>query len=1576
MFYISGAGTWSFNSMQSPEEIHLIPSASEKVHSGAASSSASWNPDAIDVTLNPNKGRKITTEREKALINRKRIISTTENILKESTLPSIGSGLKDGVLQSNDYQLWQQMKNSFLFEPASVEITTIIPTSLAAPVTTMKSNDIKVENNNDLLIGGSQAPELEIQHELNHFPSFPTKRVPREYLSLQHGNGGQSYHVFSTTASPSLIQSVTHTNNEGLFPPSSTRKIDMLEPEEKSDKLPIIMEVPPELQEGIPDGYELLPIDRITDEYEIIPWKEVKTLLNINISQYPTAPGHLDSGLPVTGSHPEYKTLAPFPSTTYGPPTSPYEEAGYSQDNYLPALHAGYHDVINEVVKPWYVPPPISPDLPNLPTLYYDDLGNIKMIPKPKLPGLIKGHDPHAPPKSIKGLKEYDPRIQKYLHKHSGSNVIHFGSDFGPTPPPTDHSHINGYKVTPKPPIPAFIKNIFHSTSTTPYPTWKEKSTTPKPIYYSTSTTPYSKVKYSTPKPTTVKSLYTPEPSYSTTPHAPPVSFSTTHHPYTSTLYPPKEYTSTIHPPTHHSSTIYPPPPHHHPTHQPSSPYPSIHHPPPTHHPPQVHSSYLHHSSPLPQHHHSTTHHPKVHHTTTLHPPTHLPGISHPSPGYLPPHIHPVTPKPHRKPHALTDISVPVPNYTPSSTTVQFSTVPEKKPEKHFDSASYSLFNFYTTPSPVYKPEEEKQVVKPYHPPHLPHKEPHHEPHIPHHEPHVPHHEPHVPHHEPYVPHHDPHIPHPSPEPHIKVHNEPYHPPKYEIEDPYIKKPYIPSHRPHPTTTVAPYKSSLAPYHTPVPHYPHIQEAVHKPYPSPTPHGHHTPTPLPIEHPHESYHSPKPHIHYKSTPVPYDPYHTPSSHIPKHHPDPYHKPTPPPHYDPYHSPKPHYKEPHQEPHYEPYHHDPYDYHPPKPPSYHEKPHADHLHPYHHGKKPALGYHYHPDHYKVPEASVSHLPSQLQSYLPVGFHSIYNGPGTPPKYPPVPLGEPPSYPPRPYLLGLNQTKEKFEKIKIEDVEALKEALKKAGVGPGSSKKVYLVKEENGETSVQISLPVEDLFEGEDSEFQDRDSQALDLSILARANFSTTPLTTASPETTTETTTKDATPENQSAQLMKFEMNDFWIQMQKLFKPGQILMANKDGVKLNNVLIAKGEKEDTEEDEYDDYAEYEEVKDRSDLKMDLIKLPGSQLDLRDLIRGRKEVAKTQQPVPHQERINIFRSGNSRRTSTQPTPNFQQDPIFNAVPTNRIFVPDERFRFSQTPLFPDARPETDNLLIVTPEPPTTRFTAYPPSNLQTTTNSPQSQEMLQSLRKTLDDLVNKVQGLNDTVIDAMEEKTKEIRKEEPGHQIRPLQIEIASLTKMVHDLKMQKQSQDFMSLFTETQNMIKKQEKKQELQVRQQQEMQQKLQVELEEKLQKQLDQQQEQQREQHMQKQKQLEQQKLQQVQLEKELQILKQLEIQQQKQQQEEQQNAVNPFIVTPQPSVITTTSTTTRPTTRSTEATTPYNWFTSKPTTSTTLRPFPLQTFQSISVLKDSNVNIDSGLVSNNLNKVIFPFYHKVKNLA
>ena len=238
---------------------------------------------------------------------------------------------------------------------------------------------------------------------------------------------------------------------------------------------------------------------------------------------------------------------------------------------------------------------------------------------------------------------------------------------------------------------------------------------------------------------------------------------------------------------------------------------------------------------------------------------------------------------------------------------------------------------------------------------------------------------------------------------------------------------------------------------------------------------HQDPHVVPHHEPHVPYH--EPHIpHHEPHHEPHIPHHEP--HVPHHEPHAPHHEGHVPHPKPPHDP---YQHEHLAP-YTPKHHEPYV----KPPTHHlpKYEHAPHPPPGqltnplgHHPPPPQSyshqSYTYHPEHYLASQGAVSHLPPKLKSFLPVGFHSIYNGPGVPPKYPPVPLGEPPSYPPRPWTLGLNKTE---DKVKVDDIDKLRDALKKAGVGPGSSKKVYLVKEEDGETKVQITVPIDALFEG--------------------------------------------------------------------------------------------------------------------------------------------------------------------------------------------------------------------------------------------------------------------------------------------------------------------------------------------------------------------------------------------------------------------------------------------------------------------------------------------------------------------
>lgn len=144
-------GTWSFNSMNK-QDFDVNTRNSPEKDLSVASSSVSWNPDSIDATANPNKGRKTTTT-EKELSDRiGRMSTTTEkhefriNVIepkppKSQNIKTITQsyqsipGIKDSVLKSDDYQKWLEKKNSFLFQPSYVpEVTTMVPTSIAAPV--------------------------------------------------------------------------------------------------------------------------------------------------------------------------------------------------------------------------------------------------------------------------------------------------------------------------------------------------------------------------------------------------------------------------------------------------------------------------------------------------------------------------------------------------------------------------------------------------------------------------------------------------------------------------------------------------------------------------------------------------------------------------------------------------------------------------------------------------------------------------------------------------------------------------------------------------------------------------------------------------------------------------------------------------------------------------------------------------------------------------------------------------------------------------------------------------------------------------------------------------------------------------------------------------------------------------------------------------------------------------------------------------------------------------------------------------------------------------------------------------
>ena len=93
---------------QNFDEVTNSPAKESSVNSGNA---VSWNPDAIDITANPNKGRKTTTEKADRL---GRMSTTTEKHeirigpepkSHQENFISVTPGIKDGVLKSDDYKV-------------------------------------------------------------------------------------------------------------------------------------------------------------------------------------------------------------------------------------------------------------------------------------------------------------------------------------------------------------------------------------------------------------------------------------------------------------------------------------------------------------------------------------------------------------------------------------------------------------------------------------------------------------------------------------------------------------------------------------------------------------------------------------------------------------------------------------------------------------------------------------------------------------------------------------------------------------------------------------------------------------------------------------------------------------------------------------------------------------------------------------------------------------------------------------------------------------------------------------------------------------------------------------------------------------------------------------------------------------------------------------------------------------------------------------------------------------------------------------------------------------------------------
>lgn len=527
----------------------------------------------------------------------------------------------------------------------------------------------------------AQANEIESHRYTNHHDEKKKSYLP-QHITLH------------TTASPAKKDLPPHLKNEDT----------------------VVLSLPNLKPTDIPDGYELIPLDQLTPEYEVVPWNEARKVLNVTVSSLgepkpkEQKPRSRAPPSPTPSPFaPSHSTFAP--SYYHGSPSPGEPQSGYnSLDHDYPILKStpkpkrnyenegqpikGYGlEYEQHQEEPWNKnPPPISPDLP----LFYGDKGN-KGQPSP-----YELHSESEKPRPVvKGLED-----ESYSSPYS--NVIHFGTDFAHKdahPYPPGHPHYKSLQV-------------FHSVHTTKSPHQVKTivphlSTTTAPGgYYPTVSPIHHGIKnsvayFSTPRPTGYGHS-TPKPSYENPSSKPAIDYSA-----------PSPYENYLEP-DHESPYGYPEYPEEpksslKPYYE-SSPKPEYEASKPTYHSspkPSYESSKPHyHSTPLPNYeHHDETpeynyvssrpdyHSPEIHNDAQPH------YHSTPKPSYESPkpHYH-SSPKPSYespKPHYH---STPKPSY--ESPKPQYHSTPKPSYEKPSYEVSPSGYDnephYHSTPKPTY----------------------------------------------------------------------------------------------------------------------------------------------------------------------------------------------------------------------------------------------------------------------------------------------------------------------------------------------------------------------------------------------------------------------------------------------------------------------------------------------------------------------------------------------------------------------------------------------------------------------------------------------------------------------------------------------------------------------------------------------------------------------------------------------------------------------------------------------------------------------------------------------------------
>ena len=403
-----GSGSWMFNSIESRARHGLTPTHVPAVHHDQVMSE--------------------TSDLEE----------TTDSDQETVTIPAM---YKDILAQSSDYQTWLTMKNNFLKQHVS---------------NNPGDRDDKFPN----FPGDSDTDSYNVDED--------DPRNQREISGHGHTSppvfkeGGTLYRA--RTPLPRRLKTKSGEEKRRRPAPVQVSSLPVTSPAPtySSPLYPGSHYSTP--QPPLPPGYELIPVDQLTDEHEVVPWEDLPTLMrqhNMSLNTIPLGPYHHST----TTQPPPVKIFSSAPRVPFSTPAPQYKSTTKKPFTVFSPIS----DPLPASPVPPYIPPPVSPELSD--SLFYGQV----------TPKHHHHHTPDTPskPKSIHFGTHFGPLKQESSTVRS-EDVVSNTFRYNPTTVPAyDHTPSLGSSPTPAP----------GHTSAPTLPTLGRYS--PFPGHYTTASTPH-----------------------------------------------------------------------------------------------------------------------------------------------------------------------------------------------------------------------------------------------------------------------------------------------------------------------------------------------------------------------------------------------------------------------------------------------------------------------------------------------------------------------------------------------------------------------------------------------------------------------------------------------------------------------------------------------------------------------------------------------------------------------------------------------------------------------------------------------------------------------------------------------------------------------------------------------------------------------------------------------------------------------------------------------------------------------------------------------------------------------------